>query len=994
MRETDSTKTLAESLTGISTGISKGISTGMMAYEFIKKEEIDELNSVGYLLCHKKTGARVVLLVNEDNNKVFNIGFRTPPADSTGVAHIIEHTVLCGSKKYPPKDPFVELAKGSLNTFLNAMTFSDKTIYPVASCNEKDFKNLMNVYLDAVFYPNIYKKEEIFRQEGWSYELEDKDKPLIYNGVVYNEMKGALSTPERLLMQEAEREMFPDTCYSHVSGGDPKHIPELSYEQFLDFHRKYYHPSNSYIYLYGNMDMPAYLEWIDREYLSNFEKSEVKIEFSEQKPFEHTKYCVKQYPLGEGEEERSKSMYSYIVTAGGALDRQEHYAMKVLDYALLSMPGAPVKQALLDAGIGKDISGGFSNGTLQNSFYVTAKEAEEGKQDKFQEIIENTLRSIVESGVDKDSLKAALNVFEFQYREADFGSYPKGLFYCMDILESWLYDDNEPFMHIHAGKTFQELNEYVNTEYYENLIQKYLLNNSHKLIITMNPKRGLAKEMAKELEEKLAAYKASLSEEELEKIIEDTKALKKYQSEPSTEEELNTIPVLKLEDIDRLPEEYYIEEREEAGIKVIFSNVFSNKIAYINASFDAGQLPKQYIPYLGLLKSVLANMDTAHYKYTELNNLIYMHSGGFYNDFVQYGRIDGGSVMLFENNIKVLYSEIKQAFNIISEILGSTKFSDTKRLYEIIAEQKSGMRMRLISAGHIAAMTRAESYMTETGYVKDMTSGIGYYRFLEDLEKNFEQKKEEAVQMLTWLSKYLFTKKNFILSFTADEEGYKVMKQELETFTGSLSAEKCVEEREPFELQKLNEGYKIPSPVSYVARLGNYKTAGYAFTGIMNTLGSILDYGYLWNQVRVKGGAYGVMSFYGPTTGNVAFLSYRDPNVGATNDVFNGIPEYLRNFEADDRDILKYIIGTISSKDTPKNPSAKGRRSFTAYISGITYEDICREREEILSLSVEKVRALAPIMEAVLSQNYICTVGSSEKIEESTELFGEIKDLF
>lgn len=966
----------------------------MAEYEFIKEEKIDELNSTGYLLCHKKTGARLALLANEDNNKVFNIGFRTPPSDSTGVAHIIEHTVLCGSKKYPLKDPFVELAKGSLNTFLNAMTFSDKTIYPVASCNDKDFKNLVNVYLDAVFYPNIYKKEEIFRQEGWSYELEDKNKPLTYNGVVYNEMKGALSTPERLFMQEAEHEMFPDTCYSYVSGGDPEFIPELSYEQFLNFHRKYYHPSNSYIYLYGNMDMPAYLEWIDKEYLSSFEKSEIKINFGRQKPFEHTKYCVKEYPLGEGEEEQAKTMYSYMVTAAGALDRQEYYAMKVLDYALLSMPGAPVKQALLDAGIGKDIIGGFSSGTLQNNFSITAKEAESGKQEQFQEIIESTLKNIAESGVQKNSLKAALNAFEFQYREADFGSFPKGLLYCMNMLESWLYDDNEPFMHIHAGKTFQELNEYVGTDYYENLIRKYLLDNPHKLILTMNPKRGLSEKAAKKLEEKLAEYKASLSDKELEEIIKKTKALKKYQSEPSTEEELKSIPVLQLEDIDKLPEKYYIEEKEESGVKIIFSNVFSNKIAYINASFDAGKLPKQYIPYLGLLKQVLANMDTAHYKYTELTNLIYMHSGGFYNDFVQYGKTDGGSVMLFENNIKVLYSEIQQAFSIISEIIETTKFSDTKRLYEIVAEQKSSMRMRLISAGHITAMTRAESYMTEMGYIKDMTSGVGYYKFLEDLEKNFDEKKDEAVRMLTWLSKYLFTKENFVLSFTADEEGYEVMKQEIGRFADSLSTEKCGQEREPFELVKLNEGYKIPAPVSYVARIGNYKSAGYAFTGVMDTLGSILDYGYLWNQIRVKGGAYGTMSYYGPTTGNVAFLSYRDPNVGATNDVFNGIPEYLRNFEASEKEILKYIIGTISVKDMPKNPAAKGRSSFTAYISGITYEDICREREEILSLSVEKVRALAPIMEAVLSQNYICTVGSGEKIEESTELFGEIKDLF
>ena len=687
--------------------------TSVTAYELIKKEEIGELNSAGYLLRHKKTGARVALLANDDNNKVFNIGFRTPPADDTGVPHIIEHTVLCGSRKYPPKDPFVELVKGSLNTFLNAMTFADKTIFPVASCNDKDFRNLVNVYLDAVFYPNIYKREEIFRQEGWSYELEEKEGKLVYNGVVYNEMKGALSTPESVLARVSEHEMFPDTCYGFESGGDPDHIPELTYEAFLDFHRTYYHPSNSYIYLYGDMDMADYLNWMDEEYLKDFEELAVDSSIQYQKPFEKVKYSVREYPLGEEEDEADKTIYSYVVTAGGALDRQDYYAMKVLDYALISMPGAPLKKALVDAGIGKNVTGGFSSGSLQNSFSVTAKEAGAGKQEKFREIIESTLEDIVKSGIDRNSLKAALNIIEFQYREADFGSYPKGLFYCMDMFESWLYDDNEPFMHIKAGKTFEELNAYVGTDYYENLIRKYMLQNLHKLILTLKPKKGLSEEKNKKLEEKMQAWKDSLSEEELEKIIADTKALKKYQSEPSTEEELDTIPVLKLEDIGKLPAEYNIDEREASGVKIIFSNVFSNQIAYINASFDAGKLPRRYIPYIAVLKSVLVNIDTEHYKYAELNNLINMRSGGFYNDFVQYGRTDGGNVMLFENNIKVFYSEMKAAFDIMTEILRHTRFSDTKRLYEIIAEQKSKMRMRLISAGHLTAITRANSYMSE-----------------------------------------------------------------------------------------------------------------------------------------------------------------------------------------------------------------------------------------------------------------------------------------
>lgn len=962
------------------------------AYELVKAEKIQELDSFGYLLRHKKNGARLVLMANEDHNKVFNIGFRTPPCDDTGVAHIIEHTVLCGSRKYPPKDPFVELVKGSLNTFLNAMTYPDKTIYPVASCNDKDFKNLVNVYLDAVFYPNIYKKEEIFRQEGWSYELQEKEGKLAYNGVVYNEMKGALSSPESLLDREIFHELFPDNCYSYESGGDPDAIPDLTYEGFLDFHRTYYHPSNSYIYLYGDMDMNQYLNWIDEEYLSDFEYQKIDSEIPMQEPFDEIRYVDKDYPVGE-EGENGKVMYSYTTTAGTALNRLDYYGMKILDYVLLSMPGAPLKQALVDAGIGKDITGGFSSGSLQNTFSVVAKEAEEGKMQQFLSVIRNVLTELTEKGINKDSIKAALNVGEFQYREADFGSFPKGLFYCLDSLESWLYDDMEPFMHIKAGKTFEELNAALETGYYEELIKKYLLNNPHGVVLTMHPKKGLTEEKNRLLEERLQTYKESLSEEELETIIRRTKELKEYQSKPSTEEELNTIPVLKLEDIDKLPEKYQIDERTLCGVKIIFSEVFSNKIAYVNACFDAGKLPQKYIPYLALMKAVLACMDTEHYSYAELNNYINMHTGGFYNDFVQYGKTDGGTVMMFENNIKAFYHEIGTAFKIISEVIHHTKFSDTKRLYEIIAETKSKMRVRMISSGHVIAVTRANSYMSESGYVKDMTAGVGFYQFLDDLERNFQQKKDEIVQNLTELADILFTKENFILSFTSDEEGFQIMEKELETFVGQLSDRKAEVEREPIELHKVNEGLRIPSPVSYVARVGNFKKAGYEYNGAMETLRNILDYDYLWNHIRVQGGAYGVMSNYGPTSGNISFVSYRDPNVKKTNDVFNGIPEYLRNFDADDRDVLKYIIGTISNKDTPRNPSAKGRRSFAAYISCVTYEDICKERQEILSLTVEKVRNLAPVIEAVLAQNYICTVGNSDKIQESEELFMEIKEL-
>ncbi len=964
------------------------------AYELIKKETLEVLGSEGYLLRHKKSGAYVALLQNDDKNKVFNIGFRTPPANDTGVAHIIEHTVLCGSKKYPPKDPFVELVKGSLNTFLNAMTYPDKTIFPVASCNDKDFRNLVNVYLDAVFYPNIYRKEEIFKQEGWSYELDEPDGKLCYNGVVYNEMKGALSTPDSVLERVMSREMFPDTCYGFESGGDPEFIPDLTYEEFLDFHRKYYHPCNSYLYLYGDMDMEEYLNRIDEEYLSNFEQITVNSEIAVQEPFTETHYVEEEYPLGDEEEEKDQTIYAYSVTAGDYSDRLEYYAMRVVDYALISMPGAFVRQALLDAGIGTEISGGFSAGIKQHSFEVIAKGAPEGKTEAFEQVIYDTLCSVAEKGIPKDTLKAALNVFEFQYREADFGSYPKGLFYGIDMLDSWLYDKNEPFLHINADQTFRELNERTDTDYFEQLIRKYLLENPHKVILTLKPKKGLAREKEKKTGEKLEKFKNTLSLQEREELVRKTKELKKYQSEPSTPEELETIPLLKLEDIDKLPQKFNIDERNLNGAKIIFSNLNSNKIAYINAAFCADSIPDRLIPYLGILKMVLADLDTEHYKYVDLNNQINLHSGGFYNDFVIYGKKDGGSVLMFENNIKVFYHEMKSAFDLMTEILRHTKFTDTKRLSEIIGEQKSKLKVRLMSSGSLTAASRAGSYLTEAGYLKEQTSGIDFYRFLEELTDHFEERGKEVVSALEELSELLFSKKNLVMSFTADEEGYELMTKEFGQFLDALSDTSCEEEKKPIVLEKKNEAFRIPAAVSYVARAGNFKQAGYEYSGAMETLKNILDYDYLWNHVRVKGGAYGVMSSYGKTSGNVVFVSYRDPNVGKTNEIFNGIPEYLRNFTADDRELLKFIIGTISGKDTPKTPAAQGKRSFAAYISGITYEEVTKDREDILTLTVEKVRSLAPIMEAVLSQDYICTVGNKDKIEESKELFGEIRELF
>ena len=498
------------------------------AYELIRREELEGLRSTGYLLRHRRSGARVVLIENDDDNKVFSIAFRTPPSDSTGVPHIMEHSVLCGSKHFPAKDPFVELVKGSLNTFLNAMTYPDKTVYPVASCNDRDFQNLMHVYMDAVLYPNIYEHDEIFRQEGWSYRLEEKDGKLTYNGVVYNEMKGAFSSPEGVLDRVVLNTLFPDTSYANESGGDPEVIPELTYGQFLDFHRRYYHPSNSYIYLYGDMDMEEKLNWLDAEYLSAYENEPVDSAIRLQKPFDRMVEKEIPYSIASDEPEEDNTYLSYNKVIGTSLDKELYLAFQILDYALLSAPGAPLKKALTDAGIGKDIMGSYDNGIYQPIFSVVAKNANAEQKEEFIRIIEEVLTDAADKGIDKKALEAGINYHEFRYREADFGSYPKGLMYGLQMMDSWLYDENEPFMHIDALDTFAFLKKQVGTGYYEELIRKYLLDNTHGAIVVVKPEKGRTARMDRELEEKLEALKDSLSDARKERLVEQTKELEDY----------------------------------------------------------------------------------------------------------------------------------------------------------------------------------------------------------------------------------------------------------------------------------------------------------------------------------------------------------------------------------------------------------------------------------------------------------------------------------
>ncbi|MDF2610508.1 MAG: Peptidase associated domain protein [Lachnospiraceae bacterium] len=967
----------------------------LSAYALVAEEELNDINSLGLLLRHNKTGARVVVITNDDNNKVFSIGFRTPPINSTGVPHIIEHSVLCGSKEFPSKDPFVELAKGSLNTFLNAMTYPDKTVYPVASCNEKDFQNLIHVYMDAVFYPNIYKRKEIFYQEGWHYELLKEEDDLTYNGVVYNEMKGAFSSPEQQLFRTIQNSLFPDTSYGVESGGDPDYIPDLTYEEFLDFHSRYYHPTNSYIYLYGDMDVNEKLEWLDTAYLQHFDHNPVDSEIQFQQPFDIAHDVESYYSLSENESSKLSTYLSYNFSIGTSLDRELSMAFQIIEYVVLAAPGAPLKQSLLDAGIGKDILSSFDADTFQPIFSVVAKNAEYEQKDKFVSLIRSTLEQLIQDGLDEKSLKAAINYFEFKYREADYGQFPKGLMYGLQLMTSWLYDDNKPFLKLNSNQVFKMLKDMIGTDYYIKLIQDYLLNNTHVSLVTLIPQTGLTAKKEEALKQKLSDYKQSLSGDELAKIIEETKQLKAYQEEPSTKEEMEKIPLLSREDIDKTAQPIYIEEKEIDGIVITHHNVFTNGIAYMKLLFDLREIPKELTPYIGLLSTVLGYINTEHYTFQELANEINIHTGGISSDVAVYGKKGNTSEYLpvMQLDVKVLYEEMDNAFDLLKEIISFTKLKDEKRLLEIISEIKSRLQMRLNSSGHVVAVDRAMSYISETSRFNEETKGIAYFKFIENLEANFKNEVAGLALKLEALMNYIFREENLTISFTSNEEGLETLTGKLLPFVDQLKKEPVNKVNQSFELKRLNEGFKTSGQVQYVARTGNFFKAGYEYTGALEVLKVIMSYDYLWINIRVKGGAYGCMCGFSNISGNGYFTSYRDPNLKETNAIYEKAYDYIKNFTVDERDMTKYIIGTISNIDTPRTPRTKGSVSLGAFLSGITQEDLQKQRDEILNVTVEDIRNLADIVKAIMDDNNLCVIGSEKKIEENKAMFHEVKNL-
>ncbi len=953
---------------------------------FILKDtqRLMETASDAYLFEHVKSGARLFYMGNKDDNKVFSISFRTPPKDDTGLPHILEHSVLCGSRKYPLKEPFVELIKGSLNTFVNAMTFPDKTMYPVASRNEKDFRNLMDVYLDAVFYPNIYDNKYTLQQEGWHYELLSEDAPLEYKGVVYNEMKGVYSSPDSVLEQTAMQALFPASPYSCESGGYPDAIPALTQEDFEAFHKKYYHPANSYIFLYGDLDIKQQLAFLDEEYLANFDRIELGSAITMQGMLGRTAEKTAYYPLMKGEDAQEKAFFTWSAVVGANLAATEYFAFQLLVHYLLETPAAPLKKALLDAGIAKDISGAFTHSLLQPVFAVRASGAAPEKKDQFVSIIYKTLQTLTRQGIEKESLEASLNYMEFLLREADFGSYPKGLIYAISCMDSWLYG-GDPLEYLRYDRVIADLRDKIGSRYYESLIENYLLDNTHRAVVALLPQEGLQEEREEKAKEKLAAIKAGWSKEEIAACLSNTQKLLSLQSAVDTPEMLAKIPLLERGDIGKEAEKIEWETSARDGVNWLHLDKFTNKIAYVKLCFNAKTLPEELVPYAHLLKELLCRIDTENYTYAELSKKINFYTGGITASFgTIWGKDDADSYQArFVLSGKALVRNVNKLCALLKEVSTGSVFSDTKRLRQLLEESKASWDSDLFARGQDVITLRLFSYFSCGGRYAEQGQ-LSYYRFLDRLAKS---SLDELSGKLAETAKLLFSQNDLLVACCCEKRDWEEVRREIAAAFVSLPPAGAAEARCEFAKNEINEGIITSAQVQHVAMGGNFKKAGYEYSGLLRVLENILRYDYLWGQIRVKGGAYGANARF-DYNGTAVFSSYRDPNLANTLAVFRGIPAYLSDFAANEREMTKYVIGTVSQLDRPLTSSQQLDKALVMFLRGLEYSVLQKERDDVLSATADGIKGLSRMLGDILAQGYVCALGGEGKLKADAACFG------
>lgn len=960
-------------------------------FRLLDEYPIDELKSIARIFQHEKSGAKLLHLENDDDNKVFSITFKTPPADDTGVPHIVEHCVLAGSRKYKTKEPFMDMVKGSLQTFINAMTYSDKTMYPIASRNEKDFFNLMDVYLDGVFYPSIYDVPEIFWQEGWHHSITNKDDAITYKGIVYNEMLGAYSSPTTVLEAEIVKALFPDTCYKYSSGGDPDAIPHLTLEGFLDFHRKYYHPSNSYLYLYGDGDIEKQLKFIDEGYLSNFDRSETEFTIEHQKAFDSMKEVEALYPISKDEKEDNLNYLALSFVLGDITDPEIYLMKGILKTLLIESSAAPLKKALIDAGIGEDIIHIPGDG-LQSTFTIVAKNTSIDKKQSFVDVVFSTLKKLVAEGIDKKLIEGCINLAEYDLREAT--RFPtKGLIYNIISLESWLYSDN-PTTNLKYDGVLKAIRERINTNYFESFIGDRIINNPHSALVVMKPDKEISDKKAQLNDKKLSDLKNSLSMDELEGLIERNKKLEERQLSPDSAETRATIPKLSVDDVnpkvERIPQEII----DIDGVTLLHNDIFTSKIAYVEFLFNVGMIEKENIPYINLLTDILGKVDTKSMNYSDLSNEIYLFTGG----------IDFSTKVYIENNNDSIYypkfvikgksigNKILRLLELVSDITTASVIDDKKRIKELIQQVKSRLEMSIFEMGHYVVSRRVSSYYSEAGKYTELLSGLDYFWFISELNDDFDNRYEEILNNLNRVYQLIFNRNNLIINVTGDADDLKLIKDNLDIVTEKLNNEKHENRLIKLSTQKENEGILSSANVQFVAKGYNFNKLGYSYNGGMRVLSTLLSNDYLHDRIRARGGAYGCgISF--DRAGNLTTYSYRDPNIKETIRVYDEISGYVEGLNLDSDELTKYIIGTISRLDPALTPNMKGEIALRNFISHISHDDLQREKDEVLNARLNDLKGLAELIDSAMKENYCCVLGNEGKIKENQGLFNKVVQL-
>ena len=957
-------------------------------------QQISEIKATTSIYEHQKSGAQLIHLASEDNNKLFCIAFRTIPEDNTGCAHIMEHSVLNGSQNFPAKSTFMELIKGSLHTFVNAMTASDMTIYPVASTNDKDFLNLTRVYLDAVFFPLIYEQPEILAQEGWHHELTAPEAELNIRGVVYNEMKGAFSSPDSIIYRYSRQAQFPDTPYGFESGGDPQAIPELTQERFLEFHRKFYHPSNSRIFLYGDMDIDATLELIDQDFLSKFDRDDSVIELPVQKPFTKVQKLELEYPLDENQDPEGYYHLTLSYTFGKLMDVDTTAALSILVELLMLTPASPLKRVISESGLAQDSNAMIYPDILQPSFAITCKKVKQGNLAALQKLIGTELKRIAKEGFDKKLIEGVLNSREFTLREAQMQNFPRGLYYCWMSLGLWM-QGGDPLQILRFEPILAKLRNGLSEPYFEHLLEKAMLKNKHASLITFVPVPGLQSRRGKELKQQLAARKQKLSPKQVDELVSFNRNLLAWQEQPDSQEDIERIPVLNLEDIDPVAAAYPLEKEVWKEFTLLKHPVNTNGIVYLKAYFDLSHAEQEDLPWLALYAYLTGLMNSQNYSYTDLSNEIDIHTGGIDLRLSLLNSYQDPDIILpkFIVSGKAVVAKSAKLLELASEYALKPVFTDVNRLKTLIREHKARIEASILGNGVVVAINRMFAPFSLIHRYSDQTSGLDYYHFLVDLEKRLDQDLEEIVTDLDWVRKTFFTQRNLLISLTAAEEEIGEAFQHLVPVVANISPEAYAPIERHFHTEDINEGIYAPVQIQYCAKGGNFFRKGFSYSGRLRVMNNILRNEYLFKELRVKGGAYGAMSSFS-LSGYMYFCSYRDPNLRETLEAYDRVPEYLSSFDCTKREMDKYIIGDISNLDYPKTPEGIGAQADEDYITGFTQEDRQQIRDEVLSTRVEDIRFYAGMIGEIMNKNHFCVFGSEQKVKEAQELFHRLTPLF